>query len=555
MRSKQFITEGAEKPMTQCTDQELQKLLGKGKMNSLIKHPWFQEYRNYHHAYKHGVSSVGFTKVDVFSFFPEIHRTAEGKIRPLIMVEFTFSYGGTKVVQAYKYHRDKEPNENEKRYGPSAGWKPLGTWAKEEDLVGKAWDKHWDNKTLGVAESETYQPPSLEVGDKILKGKFKNSPAEIKGFKKDKHNQPVLKTNKGDVQLFKPRVTKLMKEEINPDILDPRFKDEQEIGDYRYTAHMQVAGYSKTPQLIVRCFDGETKVGEAQFYSAYGESLISALTSVDPLYQRQGIASTMYAYARMLGNTIEPSGHQLPDGRNMWRSWRKRGDAEHLMKEEPVDESEVGTPNAKIIYAKLKALGYKKLGSGADATVWAKDEATVIKILMPNDPSVGEAERIFLGFYEFCMAHQNVPCLPKFREVQGLHHAPFTIGNTQYRQIAMERLSHIKSGSIEEKLVWALSDLAADDTIDRWENAVSRMSWSPFWNDFPGIELDDFGTVIKKMATNPKFNSTYGILFNVMQMLFATGKINDMWWDLHTENVMQRSNGQLVIVDPWFAEK
>ena len=63
-----------------------------------------------------------------------------------------------------------------------------------------------------ITEAESYQPPELTVGDKILKGKFKNSPAEIKGFTKDKHNQPVLKTNKGDVQLFKPRVAKLMKE-------------------------------------------------------------------------------------------------------------------------------------------------------------------------------------------------------------------------------------------------------------------------------------------------------------------------------------------------------
>ena len=61
-----------------------------------------------------------------------------------------------------------------------------------------------------ITESETYQPPELEVGDEILKGKFKNSPAKIKGFTKDKHNQPVLKTNKGDVQLFKPRVSKLV---------------------------------------------------------------------------------------------------------------------------------------------------------------------------------------------------------------------------------------------------------------------------------------------------------------------------------------------------------
>ena len=64
-----------------------------------------------------------------------------------------------------------------------------------------------------IVEGETYQPPELAVGDKILKGKFKNSPATIKGFTKDKHNQPVLKTDKGAVQLFKPRVTKLMTNE------------------------------------------------------------------------------------------------------------------------------------------------------------------------------------------------------------------------------------------------------------------------------------------------------------------------------------------------------
>ena len=74
-----------------------------------------------------------------------------------------------------------------------------------------------------ITEAESYQPPSLSVGDKILKGKFKNSPAEIKGFTKDKHNQPVLKTNKGEVQLFKPRVSKLMKEdEVVTELFDPK---------------------------------------------------------------------------------------------------------------------------------------------------------------------------------------------------------------------------------------------------------------------------------------------------------------------------------------------
>ncbi|CAB4852723.1 MAG: hypothetical protein F2772_11275 [Actinobacteria bacterium] len=66
-----------------------------------------------------------------------------------------------------------------------------------------------------IVNKGTYQPPELAVGDTILKGKFKNSPAEIKGFTKDKHDQPVLKTNKGEVQLFKPRVVKLMPEKLD----------------------------------------------------------------------------------------------------------------------------------------------------------------------------------------------------------------------------------------------------------------------------------------------------------------------------------------------------
>lgn len=50
------------------------------------------------------------------------------------------------------------------------------------------------------------------------------------------------------------------------------------------------------------------------------------------------------------------------------------------------------------------------------------------------------------------------------------------------------------------------------------------------------------------------FYKTYATLFTVMKLLYQSGRINKFGWDLHTENVMQRSNGQLVIIDPWFAD-
>lgn len=69
-------------------------------------------------------------------------------------------------------------------------------------------------KISEVTNKGTYQPPELQVGDTIKKGKFKNLPAEIKGFDTDKNNQPVLKTNKGDVKLFNPRIDKLTKAKV-----------------------------------------------------------------------------------------------------------------------------------------------------------------------------------------------------------------------------------------------------------------------------------------------------------------------------------------------------
>ncbi len=51
----------------------------------------------------------------------------------------------------------------------------------------------------------------IEVDDIVYVGKFKNRKATVKGFKTDDHNQPVLKTDKGDQKLFKPRLGKLMR--------------------------------------------------------------------------------------------------------------------------------------------------------------------------------------------------------------------------------------------------------------------------------------------------------------------------------------------------------
>ena len=111
-------------------------------------------------------------------------------------------------IIAMRYDHDMTYAEIAKEIGKSQDW--------ARQLVLKAQRRI---KAVMIAnnqstiEEETLELPDLETGDEIKVGKFKNRKAEIKGFKKDKNNHPVAKTDKGDQQILKPRITKLMPEE------------------------------------------------------------------------------------------------------------------------------------------------------------------------------------------------------------------------------------------------------------------------------------------------------------------------------------------------------
>ncbi len=64
--------------------------------------------------------------------------------------------------------------------------------------------------------SKALDLPTIEPGDTVLVGKFKNRKAEVKGLTHDDKGQPVLKTTKGDQKLFKPRLAKLMPGATSP---------------------------------------------------------------------------------------------------------------------------------------------------------------------------------------------------------------------------------------------------------------------------------------------------------------------------------------------------
>jgi len=146
-------------------------------------------------------------------------------------------------------------------------------------------------------------------------------------------------------------------ETINPDCFNPAFNDTQIFDGLTYRATVEEE-YGK-PVLTVKVLDDNFQQAGLAKFKPSKAGVVSLITSFRPEYQGQGLARNIYAYVRALGNTIVPSRNQLPAGRAMWDSWKKSGDAKHLMR----DVAEGYTPSAGELardYIKLADADFNK---------------------------------------------------------------------------------------------------------------------------------------------------------------------------------------------------
>jgi GNAT superfamily N-acetyltransferase len=128
-------------------------------------------------------------------------------------------------------------------------------------------------------------------------------------------------------------------ETINSAILNKKFKHKQVIGNYTYMATAE--DFEGSPLLWIKAYHGNKEIGHILFEiivrspggrrKPSADYLESGGTEVDPAYRNKGIASTMYAYAKMLGNDIQASYNQTSQGQAMWKAWEKSGGAKHLI--------------------------------------------------------------------------------------------------------------------------------------------------------------------------------------------------------------------------------
>jgi ribosomal protein S18 acetylase RimI-like enzyme len=131
------------------------------------------------------------------------------------------------------------------------------------------------------------------------------------------------------------RAQEFVQEKINPSILEPDFSEEKTvmIQGEPYVLRASTLNSRMVPQIRIEAIAPNGKsVGYVRFvvhnadqrpgwFSRPEEPYLSAGNlSVWNDYQRRGIASAMYNFARELGNDIQPSGTQTDQGRAFWRA-------------------------------------------------------------------------------------------------------------------------------------------------------------------------------------------------------------------------------------------
>lgn len=206
----------------------------------------------------------------------------------------------------------------------------------------------------------------------------------------------------------------------------------------------------------------------------------------------------------------------------------------------------------------LKDKQYKLLGSGADQAAFLEPgTGHVLKVFgtrcveKDEKPRLSRDQKMFLLFAKFCERNKNNPYLPR---IYGYETFVFpttydpTVSmmlreestpegkNCLYLQIRMEYLKPFNP-QMSRFFEDMSRSVGADDTWDDFYAHKQYQKNSPlYWK-----RLSDNSDSIKLVAN----------LYRTMQNLYDIARENNFNWDLHRNNIMSRTDGTPVIVDPW----
>jgi ribosomal protein S18 acetylase RimI-like enzyme len=301
-----------------------------------------------------------------------------------------------------------------------------------------------------------------------------------------------------------------------------------------------------------------------------GDRAVALDLAVKPQYQGQGIARIMYDYAKELGYKILRSSEQTDAGAGFWDKhrgtqevWEEKTEeikSPGKLRTDDIDKNISSNQVHKKIRAQdfvteysdispgiekyLKKRGYRLLGQGVDQMAFLEPgTGHVLKIFGTQcddnggTPALSPDQKMFRFWANYCAKNQDNPYLPR---IYGWETFVFNTYDDEclYLQIKTEKLSPIR-GEFE-------------DFFEEMANYAEQVSWEKFADD---MSDDPYGPISleswKKLTSDPASTKRIKKLYQTMAELAKIGRQRGYSWDLHSDNIMQRSDGTPVISDPW----
>jgi len=170
---------------------------------------------------------------------------------------------------------------------------------------------------------------SMKAVEKDIAALKEKIDSRVKMHEERVRNQPKFEKT---IDPFKKGPGRRQRGAINPEVFREGFEKVKELAGkgMRLIAYATRDEYGPLFRVSARKADG-AEVGSADFIPTRGglkrlpdRDLLSALTEVDPKYQRQGVATEMYKFAHELGNDVIPSTAQTMEGKAMWDGFRAK---------------------------------------------------------------------------------------------------------------------------------------------------------------------------------------------------------------------------------------
>lgn len=305
------------------------------------------------------------------------------------------------------------------------------------------------------------------------------------------------------------------------EILDRLFESAQvdlRIGKYK-------PGSDNEGEWEIRAYDGDNVVAAAWVVitgtDIRGYTIGQVVNVwVDDEYKRRGIATKMYRRIEQEGVLLEPHESQSPESRAMWQRMKWRDRVDEISPSELRDIRK-GQYTPISIAKKLEKLGYKFKGRGTYSDIYVNpDSQVIIKVGRGKDPCWEAFANIVKG------PGKGNPWFPRIAGLQTIQSRHGT-----YFIAFMEKLNNLSKDNIRF-VNWV------DKHFDKLQRGQTNIDLY-----YDALHDDLFPPYV-----NEKIDKKFVEALELLNEHMPDGCSND----LHEDNFMERDNGQIVIIDPFW---